>query len=1151
MEKNQHEQQGGNILQYFRQTMRIMRLSLFFIVVSTAIAWSATAYSQNMKLSVNLKDATVRELIKTIEDQSEFLFLYQEGQVDLNRRVTIHADGKQLQEILNEAFKGTDIIYIVSDRQVVIGKAPREALEAQIAVLKKDLKTVIEQPQQKEISGKVTDSSGAPLPGATVMVKGTTIGTVTAADGTFYLRIPVNAQTLQVTFVGMKTQELPIAGQSVFNIILEEEVMGLEEVVVTALGIEKSKRSLSYTTEQVNIEPLAAVHDPSLATSLSGKVAGLTVSNASGAAGVGASSRIIIRGNRSITGNNQPLLVVDGVPYSNSKGIISTGTSDREVDSFDGFSNINGDDVESINVLKGPAAAALYGSAANNGVIIITTKKGKSGKPQVEFNSISIVDVPYLYPELQNEYAQGSGGIYSPNEATKSWGPKMTGQTVTNWTGEEIKLTPQPDNVSDFFVNGYNITNTISYSGGVEKFSNYFSYSNTTARSMIETDKLQRHNFNLRLGAELIPKLKIDFKITYFKQEMPNRAATGDDYFSPMQALLRMPRSIRTEDIKEFEYYTNEGSLKQNMWVPGGSQSVQNPYWAMYRRVAPTRRDRITSFVSLRYDITDWLWAQGRVSLDDIHDDAEEKIYWDAIYINDGQGNYWTKFSKQQNINADFMLNFNKKFSTGLGLNAMVGAEIKDNQGRSQTSDTHGLTVENKFALNYGISNTTTDYESRTQVQSLFGTAQLSYKSMIYLDFTGRNDWNSTLPSPYHYFYPCIGLSGIVSDIFNLPEVISFAKIRSSYAEVGSGASFASIYQTYGRSTNGPIGQITTMGAKVAEKLVPERSKSWEIGGEFKFFENRIGIDFTWYKSNTINQLINVAAPATSGYTSTMINCGNIENKGVELIISATPVEKPDFTWDTYLTFSRNKNNVKELAKEVNRYELNTPNLSLGEVWVEVGHPYGEIYSPGFRRDDQGRIVVSSTGLPILNTNADVYLGNYNYDWQSGLSNTFSFKNWYVSFLIDLNFGGIRTSATESMLALTGGGKFTVAGREGFVLDGVKEDGSVNDIPITAEAYWTLVGGRSSSRGPVELFTHEATNSRLREFVVGYTIPLKSNLINSLRVSAVGRNLFFFYNGCKWFDPDVSYDTSTNGQGSENSFLPYARTFGLNIKLSF
>ncbi|MFA5229201.1 MAG: SusC/RagA family TonB-linked outer membrane protein, partial [Candidatus Paceibacterota bacterium] len=620
---NKHSIEGRKPLNNFQHCLKIMRITLSFLFFCILFSSASNSYSQ--KFTIKSKTASIKEVCKEIEKGSDYVFVFSDNCEKLiNKKVNVEANSKNVLEVLDAVLSSTGLMYKILDKQIVVYKSTEAA--PSVAIEQPDI-NIIQQQKTNTITGVVTDKSGDPLPGVSIVVVGVGIGTVTDLDGRFSLTIPSQAKALRFSFVGMMTQEIPIEGRTTIRVLMEEELIGIKEVVVTALGIERSKRSLSYATELVNVESLSDVRDPSLATSLSGKVSGVSISNSSGASGVGGSSRIIIRGNKSINRSNEPLIVVDGIPYNNSKGAISTDKSTREVDSFDGFSNINADDVQSINVLKGPAAAALYGSAANNGAIIVTTKKGKMGKPQIEFNSITTIDVPYMFPHLQNEYAQGSGGIYSSTIAAMSWGPKMSGQKVTNWTGEEIELKAQPNNVKDFFLNGYNLTNTLSYSAGSERSTVYFSYSNTTARGMLKTDKLERHNFNLRLNAELIPKLRMDFKITSFMQDMDSRPASGDDYFSPMQNLLRMPRSLRSVDLKDFEYYTEEGSLKQNIWVPGGTSTLNNPYWSLYRRVAPTSRNRTTAFTSLKYEFTNWLSAQARVSMDAIHDDAEEKIY--------------------------------------------------------------------------------------------------------------------------------------------------------------------------------------------------------------------------------------------------------------------------------------------------------------------------------------------------------------------------------------------------------------------------------------------------------------------------------------------------------------------------------------------
>ncbi len=1128
----------GSMVRVILLTMKLLTILIF----AGNMAVSASVYSQKTKIDLQLENSTVGAILKSIESSSEFIFFYDIDLINTRVEKSISVRNANIGAVLEELFGNSNIAYLVDDRQIFLYK--KNDIR-QLENLKERNKVEVEQSQKKELSGTVKDSKGVALPGASIIVKGTTIGTTTDIDGQFRLIVPSDAKILVFSLIGMKTLEESIPGKTTFNILMEEVTFGVGEVVVTALGIERDKRNLSYATEQVHMKELTTVRDASLGASLAGKIAGVSILSSSGTTGVGGASRIVIRGDKSINGNNQPLIIVDGIPYSNSGGINFSRKS-----ATDGLSDINPDDVESINILKGPSAAALYGSAANNGVVIVTTKKGKSGAQRVDFNSITTVNVPYLYPDFQNEYGQGAGGMFIPN-SEYSWGPKMSGQTVVDWTGKQTTLTPQKNNVKDFFVNGNNYINTLSYSAGTEKTTVYFSYSNTTARSVIETDKLQKHNFNLRLATELLPKLKLDFKITYLNQKLVNSPERGDSYFSPMHQLVRMPRSLRTEDIKIFEYFTKEGSLRQNFWNPG-STSMQNPYWAMNRSIVPTVKNRIDIFSTLRYNFTDWLYAQLRGGADLFFNDGENKVYWNSPYINGGYGDYQTQFIKSQNLNGDFLLGFNKSFfDKQFSVNVTLGGEIKDSRARGQSATAGGLSSENKFALNYAKSISTTDSESRIQTQSLYGMAQLGYKNYLSLDVTARNDWSSTLPVPYDYFYPSVGLSGIISNMVTLPDLISFAKVRGSYAEVGAGANFANIFQTFGRTVNGPVGYIFPNTTKAPTELKPERTKSWEAGAELKFLKNRIGLDVTWYKSNTYNQLIVVGVAPSSGYSSSWINAGNIQNEGIEVVISASPIKKQDFTWDAYLNFSRNKNTVVELANGMQKYQIGSAELSIGETWAIVGKPYGELYTKGFVRNEAGKIIVDAIGMPKVMTSANLYLGNFNHDWTSGLYNSFNYKNWQLNFLVDFNYGGARQSSTESQMLFNGTSTATLYGREGgLIVPGVKADGTPNDIKVTAEAYSQLLGGRAGSNAG-EIFNHKATNSRLREFSLGYSFPIKNKLVKTLSVSAVGRNLFYLYNGCSWFDPEGTYDTTVNGQGGESASLPGSRTLGFNIKVGF
>lgn len=1081
---------------------------------------------EQVKISLNTGGTKLSEVFSTIENQTNFVFIYDTDVLKNETDCIINCKNKSGSDVLQNIATTYNLKFRMINNTIFVKEADIDSPS-----ITEDGDT--KQPTKK-LSGKVKDTYGQTLPGVSVVVKGISMGTVTNVNGEFALNIPADAKTLQFSFIGMETQEVEINNEEYFSVTMKEESIGMEEVVVTALGIKRSKKTLAYSTQQVNIETLTTVRDISLGNALAGKVAGVSITSSTGASGVSGDPRIIIRGDRSISNNNQPLIVVDGIPISSSGG---------------GLTSINPDDVVSMNVLKGPSASALYGSDANNGVIVITTKKGQEGISKIEINSSTTFDLPYLYPHLQNKYAQGSNGGYNSEADYLSWGPKMEGQTVTNWTGEDIKLSPHPDNVKDFFKTGYNCTNSVSYSTGNEKTNAYFSYSNTKARGVLEDNKMQRHNLNLRLESEILNKLKMDFKLTYFRQELEDMPDQGDNLFSPMFQLIKMPRSIRTTDIKDYYYYDENGSMQQNSWHPP-SVSNLNPYWSMNAFEAPSTKNIISSFLSLHYDIFPGLYVQVRGGLNTSNIDKEEKTYWNTPYINAGHGDYYTYFSKNTTFNGDILVAFEKKISNNISIGLNAGSEIKDTKSRWMEATAGGLSSENKFALDYAEALSADDYESHIQKQSVYGFGQLGFKDYLFLNITARNDWSSTLPSPSSYFYPSVGLTGIISEMISMPKFVSFAKIRISYAEVGNDANFAQTKQTYGSNTDGVNGTIYPNVTRAALDLVPEKSKSWEFGVDLKFLQNRLGIDVTSYKSNTYNQLMCITAAPTSGYSQTYVNCGNIQNKGIEVMLYATPVRKKDFSWDLSMNFSKNKNKVVELSETLDKYEIETPNLSVGNCYVIKGKPYGELYTKGFERDDNNNIIVAANGMPKIESESNYYLGNFNYDWRSGLTNTFVYKGWNLSFLIDLNYGGVRGSGTESMMTMCGTSEASLVGREdGILIDGVFEDGTVNDIRIDAESYYRAVGGRISN-GCGELFSHDATNSRLRELAFGYTFPIKSNLVKSLKLSVVGRNLFYIYNDCDWFDPDVTYNTDSNGQGAESAFLPGTRTVGFNIKLS-
>nr|WP_321355703.1 SusC/RagA family TonB-linked outer membrane protein [uncultured Draconibacterium sp.] len=1074
-----------------------------------------------MKLELETRSCTLKEFFEEVEANSEFSFFYVENEVDENSRVSINANLENFKKLLQDIANQQMLHFKVINDQIVVKNA------------KTDKSEVVEQ-EVKTITGKVTDSSGQALPGVSIIIKGTTVGVTSDSDGNFLLNVPVDSRTLVFSFIGMKTQEVPILDKTTIDVSMSEESVGMEEVVVTALGIEKSKRTLTYATQKVNMDNLSIINKGDVGAALAGKVAGVAVMT-----GSNGGSRIIIRGERSIAAGNQPLVIIDGVPSQNGMG--------------------NPEDIESLNVLKGPSASALYGAVAANGVVIITTKKGKRGEPVIEVNSQTMFDMPYLYPDMQNTYGQGEAGVYNANSAYYSWGPKMEGQIVSNFLGNELQLNPQKDNIKDLFRTGYSMNNSVSYSTGNEKATAYFSYKNSLFQGLFPNNSSTTHRVNMRMQADLLKGLKMDAVLTWVHGDVKNKPEVGDNMFSPMWQLVKMPRSMRTKDIEDGSYYDATGSRKQLAWAPNSISNI-NPYWALDGREAEETNNNVNAVASLKYDITDWIYVQARGRMAFNNGNSEQRYYWDTPYIGTGKGRYALGYSKNRHLNGDILLGIAKDISEDWHFNANFGAEIRDTKSSniSSTTGDSGLTIENSFYLGNGGAVTTSNSATHIQNQAIYATAQLGFKDHLFLDVTARNDWSSTLPSPYSYFYPSVGLTGVISDMVDLPEVISYLKLRGSYAEVGNGAGFAQIFQTYSRSLNGNQGQVSPNSTKVADDLVPEKTKAWEVGAEVRVVDDRIGLDFTGYKTNTYNQLVSVTSPYSSGYSSAFINCGNIQNKGIEIMFKSVPIQTTSIKWDLNINFSRNWSNVIELTETLDSYEIGSPRLSMGDNWLIVGEPYGEIYTRGFVRNDEGRIIVDDLGMPSVSSSFDYRLGNFNYDFRSGLTSDFQYKNWNLYFLVDLNYGGVRQSSTEAQMMLSGTSKASLYGREGFIFDGVREvvdgEGNVtgyieNDIEITAEAYGKSVGGRANTGGVGEIFNHSATNSRLRELSIGYEVPINSSIIKNLTISAVGKNLFYIYNACNWFDPDITYDLTTNGQGTESAFLPGTRSIGFNIEL--
>jgi TonB-linked SusC/RagA family outer membrane protein len=925
----------------------------------------------------------------------------------------------------------------------------------------------------------------------------------------------------------------------------------LGEIVVTSLGIKREKRALTYSVQDVSTKEMVQTRDLNVINSLSGKVAGLDIIRSN--SGVGSPTRVVIRGNRSIAGNNQPLYVVDGAPIDNSGG--GPNEEGGGVAWGDGIGNINPEDIESITVLKGPSATALYGTRANNGAIIITTKKGTARKGVgVEYSLNYTTETPVILTKLQNVYGQGSAGIYYKNNGFE-WGPKMDGRMVEHWTldqnspyfGTTYPFVAHQDNLRDFFQTGTNMANAIALTTGNENIQGYFSYTNTQSRGIIQGNDLKRHNFNVRLTGNPIKKLSFDAKITYFYQDVNNDVPTGDTFSNPMKSILLQPSNISLEQAKDFEYYNNEGLLRQNYWALISEGGVQNPYWIIHRYPMEDSRDRVLSVSSARYEFIDGLSLQIRTAIDFIYDKVIQSIYNSSS--SSDRGNYWVYQGTNKEINSDFLLNYNKKITPDFLLNASLGGNMLTQKWYGMYTSNGSLLKPNLFTVSNAFSLTSQEWGATKKQNSLFGFSTLGFRNYLFLDLTARNDWSSTLPpESWSYFYPSTGLTWVASDMFkSLPGWLTFAKVRASLAQVGNDTDPYRLDPTFDFYIGGANGYATRSGTRPSPDLKPELTTSKELGLDIRFLQNRLGLDFTWYKSNSKNQLLQVSLPVASGYSDKFINAGNIQNTGVEATMNLKPLVGK-LKWDMAVNFATNKSLVVELSEGLTEFTIRG-RACMTTVKAVEGHEYGDIFTQGFVRNETGRILINSNGYPIVTDDQTLNMGNYNPDWIGGIKNSLSFKGFDFSFMIDIRMGGDVFSYTEANLASDGFADYTLEGRDGMVVDGVMEsDGSENTIEINAEEYWQRLGGRTNPTG--ELFKYDASNIRVREAVLSYTKSLNSSIIRNISVSLVGRNLFFIMNKAEILDPNLMVGNS-NYQGVEAFGLPGTRTIGMNLKITF
>jgi len=1016
--------------------------------------------------------------------------------------------------------------------------------------------TTIQAFAQKSVTGTVSDAMG-PLPGVSVLIKGTDRGLQTDENGRFTLQASPN-EVIQFSMVGYATQERTIGNESVFNITMTQDNQALDEVVVTALGIRRERKSLGYALQEVQGEDLVQANEPNIANALTGKVAGLQVVR--GSSGPAGSSKIVLRGFNSLTGNNQPLIVIDGVPMDNFTGASNNDFWNPSMDMGNGLGDINPDDIASMSVLKGASAAALYGSRAGNGVILITTKSGrKSNGLGITYSTTVGFESAFTTPETQNSFGQGVEGQYDAQSGS-SWGPQITGQMVENWNGDQVALRAY-DNVNNFFSSGVNHKHNLSFSQQYDKTSVYSSLSYLGDKSQIPGAELNRFNFLTRAVSSFGPddRWNTDVKVNYVNSTAKNRPNGGNNNNNAFNTMYLLPRSL---DITQFENSTD--AIGNMIWYNAGNGV--NPYWNANNNNNQDTRDRFMISGALKYRFNDWLNAELRGGSDLYMTRFDAKTNAGSPLARNGRYSVGKNDFNETNFSALFTATKDNIFGKWGGA-ASLGGNLMSQRRSGISTNAGELVVPNLFAINNGVNNPTVDETlSEKKINSVYGTLQINHDGYFFIDGTFRNDWSSSLLDPF--FYPSVSTSLVVTEMISknggeLPGWLTFAKLRGSYAEVGNDMDPYQLYNTYsiGKDPNG-----NTVGNRgdilFDESVVAELIKSWEFGADFRFLDNRIGLDFSWYKSNATNQLINLPMNPLSGYTARKINAGNIQNKGFEIMANAMILNNPEaFSWNLNVNYSQNRNVIIALTEDVNQYPLGGfDNVS---ILAQVGKRYGDIWGTAYRRvtDESspyfGRLLLDGNGLP-LQTSERQYLGNQQADGLLGVINTFGYRDFELGFQVDARFGGKIFSGTHQMMQRAGTAAVTAPGglREDMIVDGVVPSGdsfAENTTPVSVQDYWTAVAGVGNT-GITEANLYDATNVRLRNISLNYNLPkrfLQNSPIQGAKIGLSANNVWMISSKMDGLDPESTYATNTNAVGFEYGSGPTTRTFLINLSVSF
>ena len=1110
-----------------KKIIQQIRLSILLFVPALLFPLSALR-AQNVRVTIRENGAKMEQVISAIERQTRYLFGI-DDEVNTDLPVTVHAENEPLKKVLDEMFRGTDIVYTVEGTNILLTRRPAA-------------------PQSRAVSvtGRVTDASGQPIVGASVIVRGTTVGVSTDTEGRFALEVPSPAasQTLEVSYLGYETAAVPVGSRTSFEVTLQESSSEIEQVVVTALGIKRQEKALSYNVQQVAASDITLVKDANFMNSLSGKVAGVTINASS--SGVGGATKVVLRGNKSISQSSNALYVIDGIPMYNFGG--GGGTEFDSRGATEAIADINPEDIESISVLTGAAAAALYGSEAANGAVMITTKKGEAGALKVTLTSNTEFLNPFVLPEFQNRYGTGLNGVRSGSNIY-SWGGRLTPSARYGYTP------------NDFFETGHVYTNAFTLSGGTDRNQTYFSAAAVNSDGIIPNNEYDRYNFTFRNTSYFLKdRLRIDASASYIYQQDQNMTNQGV-YSNPLVSAYLFPRGENFDLYRRFERYNEGTKLMEQFWssdMEGGDLRMQNPYWIAYRNLRNTDKKRYMLSLSASYDILPWLNVTGRVRIDNMNSLYTQKLYASSnTTITDGgrNGHYTEARTYDSQTYADVMANINKTFGDDWSLQANIGASI--NNVKSDELSYRGPIQENGLPNVFNVFDLD-DTKKRAektgwhdQTQSLFASVEVGWKQMLYLTVTGRNDWASQIAgsSSSSFFYPSVGLSWVPTSLWDLGGALSYLKLRGSIASVGMPFpryltvptyEYDATNRVWKDKTHYPIGD-----------LKPERTTTYEVGIDARLWRH-LSLSASWYQADTKNQTFDPSLPPSSSYTTIYLQTGHVRNTGVELSVGYDN-RWGSFRWATNFTYAWNRNEIIELAanavnpvtgQPLNLTKLDIKGLGKAKYILKEGGTLGDLYTTSdLRFNDNGYVEVDKSGnLLLTDEGDDIYLGSVFPDHNLAWRNDFSWKGVNLGLLFTARIGGICYSATQANLDLYGVSEASAAARDaGGVLINGRE-------MVDAQKWYQAIGSQS---GLPQYYTYSATNFRLQELSLGYTLPAKW-FRDKMRmtVSFVGRNLWMIY--CKApFDPEAVASTGLNYQGIDYFMMPSLRSLGFSVKFQF